>query len=422
MRKLCLPYRKSLYFSVLTACCLGLFTSCFLKKSAEASSQEEASKPSLFNKARTLFQSCQVFESVLKTPVSEVPVRATLNRESEQLDLEIENLPPISFNAPLPPTDEFCKGEEETVALVQELLEKSIPACRIKFEDDSFLCTMRTESLEVSIKKVQKLKAAMLRTSQRPAYIFSRRLAFAENLAVLLRMPNWQERLAPFCAIVDSSLREELPLILTVEGWREKLCQTGDQDRSLSLALLALSKTVEELTLLSDLREEVTANGILSFRFPKSAVVGKRLRVQLEASADLKSELMSKLDQIRGDEESSNACWFPGIGQNHPSFELARSMGLLGHQDDSPCQERTGLVQEIVSDYVLKSLTAETQFTVTNGLGKVLALPMGDYDYFIYNASDEIHSEPDPKLIDRGVLSWTKKSRYLTIAKTTHQH
>ncbi|MBI2603077.1 MAG: hypothetical protein HYW48_08470 [Deltaproteobacteria bacterium] len=421
MKQSYLLYKNSLYISVSTICLLSLLASCFLKERPDSSSRGEGSGIPLLNEARNLFQACQVYQSVLRTPLSEVPIRARLNRETQSVELEIADSKPVSFNVPLPPTDQFCKGEESTVSLVMDLLGKSIPACRIYFEDDKFFCTMQADPALASAKKIHALKSAMLKKSQRPAYLFSRRLALAENLASLLRKPDWQNRLDSFCAVVQSSLPEELPLIFTVEAWRKKVCTTEDEDQSLSLALLALSKAVEELTVLAELRDEVTANGILSVRLPRAALEGTRMTVHLEASPETKSLLLTELKHTfsgTADGTASHVCWFPGMKANELIFEIARLMGILGHHDEAPCQAPEETAYEELASYFLANLTAETRFTVTNGLAKILTLPQGQYEYSIYSVPDEISAEMDSKLVDKGALSWTKQRRFLTIAKS----
>jgi hypothetical protein len=102
-------------------------------------------------------------------------------------------------------------------------------------------------------------------------------------------------------------------------------------------------------------------------------------------------------------------------GSEDGLVQVAMELGLIEMARAGNCTKLTPIAKReslTFDNYVLNSITSETEFAVSNGTPKVLRLPKGEYQYTIRIPSDRVvEGQPDDSDMPRssGIISWKNR-------------
>ncbi len=458
MKKLILLYKKLQCFSIIRGF-LFLFTvSCAIRDDArppltplETKTADILDSPDVKNltKLAAVDDDCMSFQSYLDSPLGRFPlvIKRALATKKERLEkivlfLDHEVIEfPQSAEAP-----SVCLSKVEAMPIIARLIQRSVPSCHITYDQNVFSCALNYETASESQQKIRLIKRDLLSQVRRMPYLLSRRLTLAENLAFLLNTPSWEKGLASFCAVMDSSLPSERPMIFAAKKWSDALCKKDEEVNKFEIALLMLSKSVEEISFMHSLAGQASVLGELLVSVPSSVLpASKKVWVKLVPGAETIENVMNSANQVRvngidlpvrrngRNGHSKNpelakaslqgiklprTCWFPGFSSREPLFKTGRFVELWGNQDTSPCEQANQKedMQEIAS-YLVETISAETSFELTESNEKPLSLPAGPYQYSVYEVPDKLGENLQNRLVDQGQLIWTGRQQGLVIAK-----
>jgi hypothetical protein len=78
-----------------------------------------------------------------------------------------------------------------------------------------------------------------------------------------------------------------------------------------------------------------------------------------------------------------------------------KSIGLC---DNQKIREKTA---QFSTNYLFASIASETEFPISNGRGKVLRLPVGNYSYVVKQNLQNFQPPPsNPDQVSRGEIAW----------------
>lgn len=358
--------------------------------------------------------------------------------------------------------DGTIEAEANFAKYIAEQLNKGAPDCQFTAESTGWQCTLKTEptaTLDSLNQKLEDTRSSLLRGWIRQPYLLSRRMTVMKDLLSSLKDPQ-EHSLDKFCHVLKVSLKSELPLLLTLNEWQQKLC-SGELPTRKSLAQYISSKSLTELAYLLKLTEKIKLQGLLSFRYPSATLIdSQHLWVKLDAGEDVRAGVLSSYQDIWQQEQVNSSlntpsplekaqpanplysdvpsdlapvsCWHPGFVKQHETLWLATYLGIIGdHTPTNPCEglppEKLEMTQrkvflEFFQNYVLDTISAETAFTTLNGVEKVMDLPRGGYTFTIYKMPRNLMNmhewKPNPSdLIDRGHLPWVDPKPKLIFSK-----
>ncbi len=345
------------------------------------------------------------------------------------------------------------------VNVVAGAMGKIVPDCKsVTFDSKFAQCHLEQMLPQPALVKTEEFQKAMIRKWSRQPYILARRTGVVSALARSAISLNNDEGYAKFCKVLQFSLPEELPVVMTSRRWQNALC-SGQANIRREAALYGLSKGVQELSMLRELYEETSREGMLSVKIPLDTIPGRAvetrrqpLRVTIAPDADVSKKLVDEARQYLGrpevDEQPkhltrgkrssrfrarqervlpkqqiealaaarSDMCWHPVFGESWDLLRVADGMKLTGDGFNFDCgfiYEREGAAKRelaSLSKYLLQSLSSETEFVMDNGQSKLLRLPEGTYQYTVHVLpanpldSEEIDDDSSPK--STGELGW----------------
>lgn len=388
---------------------------------------------------------CLNLKSSLHTPLGKVLIRLHMDLEKNKTFLQIDD---SSFEfATTNASANICKGDPAALSYFANILERSVPACKIATKGSEFVCTLSHNTAAQSLEQIKAIKLALLRQVKRVPYLLSRRLTLAENLAVTMNDAQWEEGLQTFCGVMDASLSAEQPLILSSKAWRTALCKSGK--KRFETALIVLSKAVEEVAFLYILQDQINLQGNLLVHvqndmLPASGKVWVKLVAAnmtmsnvLAASEAVqgmsyelvpskhkgrkknakKIEIVEKEDQ-NNTSKSSRTCWYPGFSMKENLFGPGRKMQLWGSHNESPCVQGDKKAEiESIAQYFIETISAETTFELSETNTKALSLPAGPYNYTVYEFPDKLGAKLEKNVVSQGLLVWNGSQQGLSIAK-----
>jgi hypothetical protein len=305
--------------------------------------------------------------------------------------------------------------------------------------------------------KTEDFQRAMIRKWSRQPYILARRTGVVATLAKTAIYSSKRDGFDKFCKILQFSLPEELPVVMTSKRWQTALC-SGRPDLQRQASLYGLAKGTQELAMLRELYEGVSRVGLLSIKIPEDVIPGRvpessrqPLRITISPDQEVSRRLVDEAKKYLGrpdrDEkpkrlvarnhrrrgqqtvvaapvevlqakapERSDMCWHPVFGESWGLLRIADGMKLTGNGFNSDCgfiyEHEDGLEREMasLSKYLLQSLSSETEFVLDNGQSKLLRLPHGKYTYKVHvlppNPLDleEVDEEGTPT--SSGEIAW----------------
>jgi hypothetical protein len=120
--------------------------------------------------------------------------------------------------------DQQHKGLQAAIAAA---LQKITPDCReIDFERETITCKLESMMPQAALVKTEEFQKSMIRKWSRQPYILARRTGVVSTLARAATNIANDEAFVKFCKVLQFSLPEELPIVMTSRRWQSALCST----------------------------------------------------------------------------------------------------------------------------------------------------------------------------------------------------
>ena len=268
------------------------------------------------------------------------------------------------------------------------------PSCQLRMPlDGVWQCEVAMESSAIMEKKLTTLHKRLLRRFKRHPYLLLRRTTLAINLVEAIKREDYTKKLHKVCVVAEKSLALELPLAMQSRVFKETVCQPNNNQ--LQAAQWVLSESYKEVSTLYDILRKESYRGVMSIRIPRSQVPSRELWVVIDDASGDKQDL------------AIASCFhplYPDEGRHQAYAEL----GLEGELKERAC----GLVDEASAGrfyrkYLFSSVASETEFPISNGRGKVLRLPKGQYKYTLkQNLQNFYEPHKGPLHMSQGSISW----------------
>ncbi len=358
------------------------------------------------------------------------------------------------------------KHHKELQAVIAAALQKITPDCReISFERETTTCKLESMMPQTALVKTEDFQKSMIRKWSRQPYILARRTGVVSTLARAATNINNDEAFAKFCKVLQFSLPEELPIVMTSRRWQSALCSAQSNNRR-EAAFFGLAKGTDELDMLRELYEGTSRVGVLSVKIPEASMPATQetlskqpLRVIIAPDSAVSQKLVDQAKKYLGRSDrdlrpkrlvrqkrgsrgrkfyevvpaastalaantsATEMCWHPVFGETSGLLRTADGMKLTGKGFSLECgytEDRHVDVEAEVaalSKYLLQSLSSETEFVLDNGQSKLLRLPEGNYRYTVQMLpenpldSEEVDEESVPKTT--GELNWDSSRRHM---------
>lgn len=353
--------------------------------------------------------------------------------------------------------------EKPLVSLQEKILsaiKKITPDCKsVAFDSRVARCNLETLLPQPALVRTEDFRKSMIRKWSRQPYILARRTGVVSTLAKAATNLSNEESFAKFCRVLQFSLPEELPVLMTSRRWQNALC-SGQSDLRREAAFYGLAKGTQELDMLRELYEGTSRVGQLSVKIPTNVIPGRAefasrqpLRVTITPDDEVSKRLVLEAKKYLGKSERdehprrlvrvknakrsrrnlevaptpkavleaaapahSDMCWHPIFGESWGLLRVSDGMKLTGDGFNLECgfiYEHDGAGDKDVaalSKYLLQSLSSETEFVLDNGQAKLLRLPEGRYKYTVHVLpanpldSEEVDDENTPK--STGEIGW----------------
>ncbi|MCX6126099.1 MAG: hypothetical protein NTV34_15305 [Proteobacteria bacterium] len=324
-----------------------------------------------------------------------------------------------------------------------------VPDCRtVEIGNEGWVCGLATLMPQSAIIAVEDFQHAMIRRWSRQPYVLARRAGVTMSLAKAATNLAQETNIHKFCKLLQFSLPEELPLVMTSGRWQKWLCDGNERQRR-DAAYHGLAKAVDELSMIRQLYESTSKVGMLSIKIPAAEIPGNvmtgllPLRVTVTPDAEVTDRLIevaeSMLGRPRLDSRKPNRrtaslaktilpflehrrpqCWHPIFGDSSALMRVADGMRLTGEGFKGECKSDAaqalgrGVTHAETVDplakYLMQSLASETEFVMDNGQTKLLRLPEGQYQYSVQvlpqNPVDTDENVEDSAVISEGQLTW----------------
>ncbi len=326
---------------------------------------------------------------------------------------------------------------------VERAIAAIVPDCsNVESTTDGWRCSLKTLMPQAAIVQVEDLQQAMIKRWSRQPYIIARKAGVTMSLARISTNLTTADSFNKFCKLLQFSLPEELPLVMTSPSWQKGLCDGNDKDRR-EISFHGLAKAIEELNLLRQLYENTSKVGLFSVRIPDHEIPGRApsgpqpFRIIITPEADVTDRLVEVASTMLGRPATAQgrklrhtastqtllvpagprkpSCWHPIFSDSPTLLRVAEGMRLTGEGFKGEC--RTGIsltaatgTLEALAKYLMQSLASETEFVMDNGQSKLLRLPEGGYKYSVQvlpqNPIDAEESVEEATPESHGDLSW----------------
>ncbi len=332
---------------------------------------------------------------------------------------------------------EFIVVNEDSLSPIRNTLKEAMikitPDCKsVEFAGRVARCALDSLLPQPALVKTEDFQRAMIRKWSRQPYILARRTGVVSTLAKTATYMSNDEGFAKFCKVLQFSLPEELPVVMTSRRWQNALC-SGRGDLRREAALYGLAKGTQELAMLRQLYEGVSRVGLLSVKIPTNIIPGRvadvnrqPLRITISPDDEVSDRLVAEAKKYLGRSERdeqpkklvrhkfskrghrhaepkpiaapllanlvptrSDMCWHPVFAESWGLMRIADGMKLTGDGFNMECgfiyEHEDGEAKELaaLSRYLLQSLSSETEFVLDNGQSKLLRLPHGNYQYTV---------------------------------------
>ncbi len=302
---------------------------------------------------------------------------------------------------------EIVVSRPEILTETQKVLQTLAPGCNFTKPDADGVweCKLKFAEPQQTLTQLNDVKRDMVMRWSRHPYLLTRRVAMASSLASALSKQEPDASLDKFCRLLSFSLPEELPLALRAQVWQKEVCKEPSKER-LEIAKVGLTDAFAEIKNLKQELESSSRLGTLAVRIPFSESPSKDFWMTL---SPLQAENMDPATVARL--QAGSICWHPLYTEN-PSFNAtAAQLGIVAKEKSLKCQQSAVAVvseDKIPTNYVLSSITSESEFPITNGQAKLLRLPEGQYEYIL---KEHLEEDPwgengTPVKVSQGTLDW----------------
>lgn len=328
-------------------------------------------------------------------------------------------------------------GVERTIAAIS-------PDCsNVEANVEGWKCSLKTLMPQSAIVQVEDLQQAMIKRWSRQPYIIARKAGVTMSLAkIATNFSNSDDSLSKFCKLLQFSLPEELPLIMTSPSWQKALCD-GEEKNRRELSFHGLAKSVEELSILRQLYESTSKVGVFSVKIPDRDIPNRAksgpqpFRILITPEREVTDHLVEIASTLLGRPMNSSgrrlrhtasnqniappiavarkpSCWHPVFSDTPALLKVAEGMRLTGDGFKGECRQgnnpASAAAPEVLAKYLLQSLASESEFVMDNGQSKLLRMPEGAYKYTVQvlpqNPIDAEESGEDTAPETQGNLSW----------------
>lgn len=305
---------------------------------------------------------------------------------------------------------------------------------------EGWKCSLKTLMPQSAILQVEDLQQAMIKRWSRQPYIIARKAGVTMSLAKIATNLAAEDSLGKFCKLLQFSLPEELPLVMTSPSWQKALCD-GEEKNRRELSFHGLAKAVEELSMLRQLYENTSKVGVFSVKIPDRDIPGRApsgpqpFRILITPEQEVTDHLVEVASTLLGRPMNSSgrrlrhtasnqvsaplaaprkpSCWHPVFSDTPALLRVAEGMRLTGDGFKGECRSETPAsagTLEALAKYLMQSLASETEFVMNNGQSKLLRMPEGGYKYSVQvlpqNPIDAEESGEDTSPETHGDLSW----------------
>ena len=325
-------------------------------------------------------------------------------------------------------------GVERTIAAIS-------PDCsNVEATTEGWRCSLKTIMPQSAIVQVEDLQVAMIKRWSRQPYIIARKAGVTMSLAKIANNFATDDSLGKFCKLLQFSLPEELPLVMTSPSWQKALCD-GEEKNRRELSFHGLAKAVEELSILRQLYENTSKVGVFSVRIPDKDIPGRAaggpqpFRILISPEQEVTDHLVEVASTLLGRPMNSSgrrlrhtastavaapiaiarkpSCWHPVFSDTPALLRVAEGMRLTGDGFKGECKTEkaaTAGSQEALAKYLMQSLASESEFVMDNGQSKLLRMPEGNYKYTVQvlpqNPIDAEESAEDSAPETHGDIIW----------------
>ena len=307
----------------------------------------------------------------------------------------------------------YGSADPDLLSAITAWLQELSPPCRVTYRSaHGYYCEILAPPSRSHQRALARIKQRMVRRWQRQPYLLARRLAIALDLAQILNDGNAQQ-LVRFCHVLHNSYVRELPLIFTSKRWQQSVCYAHDHEMSLQHAAFGLRLAVREISLFKQLFERASRRGNVALKL--AAPLSHRFWVQLTPTAETRATTAQQYQQVLASHPrptSAAQCWHPFFSETHRLHKLAQAVGLHDGHCTATHYPSNALRDEhdLLGDYLVTSITSETEFVVSNGRSKFLRLPSGTYDYHISHLPN-YYLPASPAKIATGSMQWRDQRR-----------
>lgn len=301
--------------------------------------------------------------------------------------------------------DQAIAVAPETVEHLLSKLRDLVPTCQLSFHENHLLCS----SPKLDQPKISDLESKLFRAKPRHPYVLARRIAMTRKL-MQANSPKYPLEAKDLCRIASLSGKDELPLPMRSKVWLSK-CEKEEHKGKDTFIQATISESIKEANYLLSLFKG-SSTGVLTVKIPRDQVIYRNFWVRLTPE---------KIDDLV---LVSKKCFWHPI---YPSGSLEKEVyAQIYNKDlDSSCTDLSEpldpeVARHILQEYISQSVSSETEFPISNGRGKVLTLPPGDYRYeLLINRAPFAAplSDKPPRHISEGTLRWQARRSYPIISK-----
>ena len=286
-----------------------------------------------------------------------------------------------------------------------------VSSCSFSYSETGLHCRLPEYAAYKSKTEIEKLEKKLFRFRQRHPYLLARKVALTSKLQKAANR-NSDKAVAELCELARLSDKIELPLPLTSQEWKKQVCsENADpklRQKALSSSFYESHKSLESL--LDHFRK--TRTGVFTVRIPRDESPSKDYWVKIEP------------ETLEIENPSTNTCFW------HPLYKSSHALMLYSNLVDNIPAKASCLTQETLepeqlimelSSHISDNVCSETEFAISNGRGKVLALPKGTYKYELkqhYGLFSKTLKKDNANLdSSAGSFKWSRRRPYPTVRK-----
>lgn len=188
-----------------------------------------------------------------------------------------------------------------------------LPVCKkLQLEGDAFRCDMTANSIKDLRETIAEQRKKLTGWSRQP-YFLMRRLEVTRQLA---QSVDSQKDIEGVCKVIKKSLPLELPYVFNDPNWRKEFCEPRDENVRNHLGLVALQLAVDEMTLLLDVADKETYQGVyrLSLETPEMDKEKVKYWIRFSPTEETRANFYQSVKLHQAEKLTYNGIWHPIYG------------------------------------------------------------------------------------------------------------